>query len=234
MRDGLQALVFDLDGTLAETAGDLHLVLAEVLAGEGLTAPPLEAVRPMIGDGAKVLIERALTALGQVPDEALVARLFVRFRERYAQEPCRASALYPGAQQLLADLDARGLRLGLCTNKPQAATLGLLRALGIERCFRAVIGGDALPVRKPDPGHLDAVLRALDAVLRALDAVPARSVMVGDSRNDLLTARGLGVPCVLVSFGYTSVPAAALGADAVIDHLADLPAVLTAGRPLPR
>lgn len=227
MRDGLQALVFDLDGTLAETAGDLHLVLAEVLAGEGLTAPPLEAVRSMIGDGAKVLIERALTALGQVPDEALVARLFVRFRERYAQEPCRASALYPGAQQLLADLDARGLRLGLCTNKPQAATLGLLQALGIERCFRVVIGGDALPVRKPDPGHLD-------AVLRALDAVPARSVMVGDSRNDLLTARGLGVPCVLVSFGYTSVPAAALGADAVIDHLADLPAVLTAGRPLPR
>ena len=180
----------------------------------------------MIGDGARVLIERALAELGQPRDAGLVERLFARFRARYAEEPCRASSLYPGARELLGKLRAEGFRLGLCTNKPQAATLGLLRALGLDGCFGAVLGGDAVPARKPDPAHLA-------AVLAALGSTPGRSVMVGDSRNDLAAARGLGVPCVLVSFGYTPVPARDLGADAVIDRLADLPAVLTAIGPLP-
>ena len=213
------ALVFDLDGTLAETAGDLHLVLAEVMAERGLAAPPASAVRKMVGDGAKVLIERALAAVGRAPEPTLVSGLFDHFRARYAAQPCRASALYPGAEGLLALLAARGHRLGLCTNKPQAPTEALLRALGIAGRFGAVLGGDALPVRKPDPGHLA-------AVLAGLGAPPARAVMVGDGRNDLLAARGLGVACVLVSFGYTDVPARELGAEAVIDRLDELPAAL--------
>ena len=213
------AVVFDLDGTLVETAGDLHLVLAEVLAERGLLAPGLAQVRAMIGDGARVLIERALAAIGADGDPALVAALFDRFRARYAQEPCRASSLYPGAIELLDQLAAAGRPLGLCTNKPQGATDGLLAALGIRDRFAAVLGGDALPVRKPDPGHLAAVLAAM--------AAPAdRAVMVGDSRNDLVTARGLNVPCILVSFGYTDRPARELGADAVIDRLSDLPETL--------
>ena len=114
---------------------------------------------------------------------------------------------------MLSDLRAKGARLGLCTNKPQMATIGLLEALGLGDAFHAVIGGDALAgVRKPDPAHLA-------AVLDALSVPPSRAVMVGDSRNDLLAARGLGIRCVLVSFGYTAVPARELGADAVIDRL---------------
>jgi phosphoglycolate phosphatase len=227
MRDGLEALVFDLDGTLVDTAADIHLVLADVLAEEGLPAPAPAAVRGMIGDGARALVERALAAAtGKAPEPSRVDRLGARFRARYAEVPCRASAVYPGGRELLERAAAGGLRLGLCTNKPQEATEGLLAALGLSGWFGAVVGGDVLPVRKPDPGHLA-------AVLAALGTPPARAAMVGDSRNDLLTARALGVPCVLVSFGYTAVPAAELGADAVVDRLEDLPdALARLDRPL--
>lgn len=229
MCPGLQAVVFDLDGTLIDTAADLHLVLTEVLAEESLEAPSLDVVRGLIGDGAKVLIERALVAVGVTPGANLVGRLFARFRARYAEEPCRASTLYPGCRELLVALESARLCLGLCTNKPQAATMGLLAALGVDRTFASVIGGDALPVRKPDPAHLA-------AVIAELDATAATTVMVGDSRNDVATAQGQSVPIILVSFGYTSVPARDLGAAAVIDHLLDLPGALeglTRSGPLP-
>jgi phosphoglycolate phosphatase len=117
-------------------------------------------------------------------------------------------------------LRADGLRLGLCTNKPQGATEGLLEALAVRACFDAVLGGDAVPgVRKPDPAHLA-------ALLARLGVPPESAVMVGDSRNDLLTARGLGVPCILVSFGYTDVPVRALEAELVVDRLDQIPAAL--------
>lgn len=215
MRNDLAAVIFDLDGTLVDTAADLHLVLAEVLGAEGLRAPSAAAVRGMIGDGARVLVERALAAAGTPPEPRLVDRLFERFRSRYAREPCRASTVYPGGRELLDRLAAMGLRLGLCTNKPQGATMGLLRALGLQDRFGAVVGGDVLPVRKPDPGHLA-------AVLDRLGTKPRHAVMVGDSRNDLRAAQGLDMRCVLVSFGYTDEPAAGLGADTVIDRLVDL------------
>lgn len=215
MRNGLAAVVFDLDGTLVDTAADLHLVLAEVLGAEGFAAPSAAETRGMIGDGARVLVERALAAADTPPEPLLVDRLFERFRSRYAEVPCRASTLYPGARELLERLAAEGVALGLCTNKPQGATMGLLRALDLDERFGAVIGGDVLRVRKPDPGHLA-------AVLDRLGAGPQQAVMVGDSHNDLCAARGLEMRCVLVSFGYTAEPAAELGADAVIDRLADL------------
>ena len=199
-----RAVVFDLDGTLVETAADIHAVLAEVLAEAGLTAPTLSAVRGMIGDGARVLVERALAARGHDADLDTLHR---RFTERYAEVPCRHSTPFAGAVELLAALRRDSWRVGLCTNKPHAPTLGLLRALGLEAAFDSVVGGDRLPgIRKPDPGHLA-------AVLAELETSPGAAIMVGDSRNDLLTARALGVPCVLVSFGYTAVAARELGAD---------------------
>jgi phosphoglycolate phosphatase len=223
----LRAVVFDLDGTLVETAADIHAVLAEVLAEAGLAAPPLSEVRGMIGDGARALVERALAAVGRPARPAAVDRLHGRFRERYAEVPCRFSRLYPGARELLAGLRADGHRLGLCTNKPQSATEGLLEALTVHACFDAVLGGEAVPgVRKPDPAHLA-------ALLARLDVPPEAAVMVGDSRNDLLTARGLGVPCILVSFGYTGVPARDLGADGVVDQLDQVPSALAQLRPRP-
>jgi phosphoglycolate phosphatase len=214
-------VVFDLDGTLVETAADIHAVLEEVLAETGLDAPSLGTVRGMIGDGARVLIERALKALGQSGD---VDALLRRFTRRYAEVPCRHSTLFDGATELLAGLRRDGWRLGLCTNKPHAPTLALLDALGLRPCFESVIGGDHLPgIRKPDPGHLA-------AVLAKLGSSPAASVMVGDSANDLVTAQALGVPCILVSFGYTAIPTGELGAAAVVDHLLDVPAAIAALR----
>jgi phosphoglycolate phosphatase len=216
------AVVFDLDGTLVDTAVDLHLVLTELMAEEALPTPPLEAIRAMVGDGAKALLERAFAAAGVAPGPERLDRLYARFLERYTEQPCRGSTLYPGAAEVLASLAASGCALGLCTNKPQRPSELLLEALGVLHRFGAVVGGDVLPVRKPDPAHLA-------ATLDRLGATPATSsVMVGDSRNDALTARALGVPCVLVTFGYTTVPARDLGADAVIDRLDELPAALAA------
>lgn len=215
-----RAFVFDLDGTLVETAADLHAVLEEVLSERGIAAPALTELRGMIGDGAKVLVERALAAAGY-DDAALANEVYARFLARYAEVPCRMSTAYPGVSEVLGRLKAGGARLGVCTNKPQVPTQGLLDALNLSGLFDAVIGGDVLGRRKPDPGHLG-------AVLAELAVEPAAAVMIGDSRNDVATARGLGVPCILVSFGYTSIPARELGADAVIDHFAELPAAVAA------
>jgi phosphoglycolate phosphatase len=145
--------------------------------------------------------------------------LYARFLERYTARPADNSTVHGGVVEVLQRLGTEGLRLGVCTNKAQAPTDRLLAALGLERFFAAIVGGDAVPAKKPDPGHLR-------AVLERLGAAPARSVMVGDSEHDVLAARSLGVPSVLVSFGYTPVPARALGAERVIDHFLDLPAAL--------
>lgn len=217
------AVVFDLDGTLVDTAADLHLVLAEVMAGEGLPTPTLPEIRAMVGDGAKALILRAFAAVGPAPDADRLDLLYSDFLSRYTADTCRASALYPGAAEALATLAEAGCALGLCTNKPQRPSELLLEALGVADRFGAIVGGDTLPVRKPDPAHLI-------AVLERLGAEPSSSVMVGDSRNDVLTAHAAGVPCVLVSFGYTSVPARELGAEVVIDTLAELPGALASLR----
>jgi phosphoglycolate phosphatase len=213
----LDAVVFDLDGTLVDTAPDIAAALAAAFRPSGLRPPGADAVRTMVGDGARVLIARALAAAGDATAD--VEALYARFLAWYVSQPCRDSRLYDGALDLLDELAARGVRSGICTNKPQGPTDGLLEALGIRDRFDSVIGGDALPWRKPDPRHLT-------AVLDRLGAAPDRAVMVGDSRNDVAAARAAGIPAVLVSFGYTAVPARELGADAVIDHLPDLPAAL--------
>ena len=222
-----QAVVFDLDGTLVDTAEDLHLVLDELMTGEGLPTPPLGEMRGMIGDGARALVARAFAAAGVEPAPGRLDELYARFLDRYTEEPCRRSRLYPGIAEALDTLAAAGCRLGLCTNKPQRPTLLLLEALGVAERFGAVIGGDVLPVRKPDPRHLG-------AVLERLDASPNTAVMVGDSRNDVLTAHAAGLPCVLYGHGYTTIPPRELGAEAVIDRWDELAPTLAglAGRAL--
>jgi len=217
------AVVFDLDGTLVDSAPDLHAHLNALLAELGRPGLALAEIRPLIGDGARALLQRGLAASGGLPAGADLEALFLEFVTRYTARPVRFGAVYEGVAAVLDALHAEGARLGVCTNKPQVPSERVLAALGLERYFPVVIGGDRLAVRKPDPGHLR-------AVLERLGARPARAVMVGDSATDLLTARAAGVACVLVSFGYTPVPAAELGADRVIDHMAALPAALAALR----
>ncbi|MDX6748734.1 phosphoglycolate phosphatase [Geminicoccaceae bacterium 1502E] len=215
-----RAVVFDLDGTLVETAPDLHRVLAAVLAERGLPAPTLAELRHMVGDGARALIERGFAAAGTALDGDELDRLYARFIDLYVEKPCRDSYAFEGVEEVLTALAADGHSLGVCTNKPQRPSELLLEKLGLARHFASVVGGDALAVRKPHPDHLR-------AVLETLGAQADRAVMVGDSRNDLATARALGVPCILVSFGYTTVPAHELGAEVVVDRFADVATAVT-------
>jgi phosphoglycolate phosphatase len=210
-----RAIAFDLDGTLVDTAPDLHGVLNRVLSEHGRPAVALDDVRLMVGDGARVLIERGFAATGGWPAALDPIEATRRFVDLYSADPCRLSRPFDGVVETLEVLRARGLTLGVCTNKPQRPTELLLEALDLDRFFAAVIGGDALPVRKPDPGHLG-------AVLERLDVRPAEAVYVGDSANDVAAARGLAVPCVLVGHGYTTVPVAELGGDLVIEGLHEL------------
>jgi phosphoglycolate phosphatase len=213
------AVVFDLDGTLVDSAPDLQAHVNSVLEEVGRPGLDLDEVRLLVGDGARTLLRRGLEATGGVPADVDLDLLYARFLERYTAHPADRSTIHRDVIDVLDGLQARGLRLGLCTNKAQAPTERLLAALGLTRFFEAAVGGDAVPAKKPDAGHLR-------AVLERLDARPAGSVMVGDSEHDVHAARGLRVPCVLVSFGYTPVPARRLGADRVIDRFADLPAAL--------
>ena len=215
----LRAILFDLDGTLVETAPDLHATLVDVTAELGVGAPSLAELRTMIGDGARVLIRRVLDAAGHPDDPELLERLFVKFLARYTADPCRLSFAYEGVVPVLETLAARPLALGVCTNKPYAPTLGLLEALDLARFFGSVVGGDSLAVRKPDPEH------AL-AALRLLGVSPEQAIFVGDSTNDVLTARAAGMQVIVVSFGYTTIPPKDLGADLVVDHFAELPAAI--------
>jgi phosphoglycolate phosphatase len=221
-----EAVVFDLDGTLVDTAPDLHAHLNAMLAELGRPGLDLDEIRPLIGDGARALLRRGLEVSGGVPATVDLDRQFALFLERYTAEPARLGRPFAGAVMALERLVAAGCRLGLCTNKPQAPTDRLLEAYDLRRYFKASIGGDALAVRKPDRGHVE-------AVLAQLGVAAAESVMIGDSANDVLAAHAAGMPCILVSFGYTPEPAGALGAERVIDHLDELlPALAGLGRSL--
>lgn len=211
VRERFDAVVFDLDGTLVDTAPDIVAYLNEMLGELGRPSLDLDQVRPMIGDGVRRLLIRGLEASGGVPEGIDIEQLFNRYIQRYTAEPVRTSRPYDGMVDTLEALANAGVRLGVCTNKPQAPTNKLLKTLNLDRYFGAVLGGDALPTKKPDPAHLL-------AVLERLEVRPERAALIGDSGTDLKTARAAGTPCILVSFGYTAIPAAELGADRVVDH----------------
>jgi phosphoglycolate phosphatase len=215
-----RAIVFDLDGTLIDSAGDIADALNACLADERL--PPFDepAVVTMIGGGARVLVERALLRIGRSGDLALTDRLHRAFETRYAALGAGRSAPFPGAVELLADLTAAGVALGICTNKPQAITRSVLDQLELTRWFAVIVGETPERPRKPHPAMLLAAIEGLSAAI-------ADAVMIGDSAADVGTARAAGVPVVAVSFGYTTTPPAALGADLLIDRLADLPGALS-------
>jgi phosphoglycolate phosphatase len=217
----IKAVVFDLDGTLIDSAADLRAALNRLLAEERLRPLALAEVVPMIGDGAAKLVERAIVAAGGkagAPLPELTRRFLAHYEPHAAEETCAL----PGVAEALAELGRRGLGLGICTNKPEQATRAILCALDLERHFAAVIGGDSVPgARKPDPAMVIAVLDQLGAAAHEV-------VMIGDSGNDVAAARAAGLPVLLRSGGYTAVPAAALAADGVFASFAELPAAIAA------
>ncbi len=214
----IKAVVFDLDGTLVDSAPDLRTAVNRLLAEEGRGPLDLDAVIGMIGDGATKLVERALAASGGVSGNIDV--LTRRFLAHYEGQATERTAPYPGVPETLARLAARGIMLGICTNKPEAPTREVLRDLHLASWFSAVIGGDSLDgVRKPDG-------RPLLAVLERLQVTADAAVMVGDNANDVGTARAAGIPVIVRAGGYTYVPTAELGADAMFGHFAELPPLL--------
>ena len=216
-----KAVVFDLDGTLVDTLPDLRSALAVLLEERGLAVPSAAATRAMVGDGARKLVERALLSCSARVTEAELDLAHDRFLEIYNADPCRESRCFPNGQATIEALGRLGLALAVCTNKPQQPTETILKTLGLRKHFSAVVGGDAVTRRKPHPDHL---LQALQDISTAAEA----AVMVGDSKNDLLAARGCGMRCILVDFGYSSEPVTTLGADWVISDLAELEAAIAA------
>jgi phosphoglycolate phosphatase len=204
-------VVFDLDGTLAETAGDLIGTLNAILLREGLQALPLEHARDMIGAGAKALIQRGFSAAGEPLSTERLNGLFDDFIAHYGDHLCDRSHLFPGVPQALDALRARGFLLAVCTNKYEGQAVRLLWLLGIADRFATICGRETFAYFKPDPRHIT-------LTIERAGGDPARAVMVGDSRADIDAAKAAGIPVVAVPFGYTDVPVTELGPDRVIAH----------------
>jgi len=219
MKSGLAAVVFDLDGTLIDSAPEIAGALNAVLATHGRPAVARDKVIAMIGDGSAMLLRRGFDATGGPPPDFDAA--LARFVDIYDAWPVDPAQVYPGVAETLAHLRRAGLKIGLCTNKPERVTRSVLTALGLIDAFDAIAGGDTLHARKPDPAHLG-------WVVDRLGVAKVGAVMVGDNANDVAAARGYGIPVVAVSYGYPRMAVADLGADAVIDRMTDLPAALAA------
>lgn len=212
-------VVFDLDGTLIDTAPDLVDTLNVVLARAGLPPVPFATARNMIGSGARVMIERGLQAEGRALVAAEIDKLFRDFIDHYTAHIADRSRPFPGLEIALERLAARGCPLAVCTNKLEALSLQLLAALDLAKHFAAVCGQDTLGMQKPDPEMLR------QTILRA-GGRPDYAVMVGDSATDIRTARAAGIPVVAVEFGYTEIPVAELAPDKIISHFDELPAAI--------
>jgi phosphoglycolate phosphatase len=212
------ALIFDLDGTLADTAPDLLGATNAVLAARGRPLLDLAHLRHMVGFGARALIAQAMEASGTPVTEDQMPALVEIFLDHYRAHIADGTRLFPGVPETLAALKRRGARLGVLTNKPQELTDRLLPLLGLDGMFAAVYGAGRKAYTKPDPRIFHEVVT---------DCGGAPGVMIGDSITDLNTARAAAAPCILFSYGFTPVPAAELGADLVLDDFAELPEALS-------
>jgi phosphoglycolate phosphatase len=212
-------IVFDLDGTLVDTAPDLIGTLNVILARHNVPPLDFDEARAMIGAGVKPLLVRGLAAKGmQLPPDQ-IDRLFAEYLEVYAAHIADRSRPFPGLEQALDKLTAQGCRLAVCTNKLEWLSVRLLDALGLSFRFVAICGQDTFAMRKPDPDMLRLT------ITRA-GGDTGHAVMVGDSMTDVATARAAAVPVIAVDFGYTDIAPAELGADRLISHFDALPAAV--------
>lgn len=212
----MAALVFDLDGTLIDSAPDIREVGSAALAVAGLAPMSLEETRACIGHGAPAFVTKALRLRGLDPEPALHARVLDLFLARY-DDAVRLTAPYPGVPEALAALAAAGHRFALCTNKPSGPTRAVLDHVGLQAHFAAVICGDSLPQRKPDPAPLHAAVAALGG---------GPALYIGDSEVDAATAQAAALPFLLFTEGYRATPVADLPHARAFDRFAALPALV--------
>ncbi len=190
-----KAIVFDLDGTMIDSAPDLRVALNRLLAEHGRPALDLASVIKMVGDGVRKLVERGFAATGAAAPDADLDALTEKYLGFYEGHAADLSRPFPGVLAALAHFHGHGVALGVCTNKPHAATMEILKTFGMDGYFQAVVGGDSLDgIRKPDPRHLL-------AALEGLGVTADEAVMVGDNEHDMAVARASGVPVVAVAFG---------------------------------
>ena len=219
----MRGAIFDLDGTLADTAADLLGAANAVLAPRGLPLLELARDKSFAGRGGRSMIRRSFSLMDAPPDETeievIADDLYPGLLRAYEGRLAEETRLYDGVLGCLDALEAAGWRLGVCTNKPERLAMLLLDSLGVLKRFGAVLGADTLAVRKPDPEHLH-------ETARRIGARPDLCVMLGDTLTDLQTAQAAGVPCVLTSFGFSAESLDQLAPDAVVHHYDEIAPVL--------
>ena len=214
-------IVFDLDGTLIDTAPDLIDTLNLVFEREGMPPVEYETARNLIGGGARAMIARGIEAEGRVVAPAKLERMFDDFIAHYSAHIADRSQPFPGLADALDDLALRGYRFAVCTNKLEGLSRLLLDKLKLTDRFEAICGQDTFRVQKPDP-------EILRRTIAAAGGNPQRAIMIGDSDTDIRTARAAGIPVIAVDFGYSEKPVSHYGPDKIISHFAQLPAAVAA------
>ena len=217
--NSVRTVVFDLDGTLVDTAPDLISALNFVLDREGMPPVPLKSARMLIGAGVRKLLERGLEVDGRHASVEDINRLTDDFIEYYAAHIADASRPFDGLESALDDLEAQGYRFAVCTNKLEWLSKLLLDRLGLSARFAAICGADTFGISKPDPAILQQTVARAGGQL-------STTIMVGDAGPDIGVARRAGVPVIGVEFGYTDVPIADLKPDRLIGHMSELPAAV--------
>lgn len=217
-------IVYDLDGTLADTAADLMGALNAVLTHEGLSPLPVDNAGSMLGAGGRALIERGFAAAGRELTPRKLEGLFGDFLAHYNTHIDEQTRLYPGAEDTLGAFARAGWLQAICTNKMEGSAKLLMKKLGVAKRFAFICGQDTFGVGKPDP-------KPLLGTIAAAGGATDRAIMLGDSATDIKTARAAGLPMIVVDFGYTDVPVSELGPDRVISHFNELAAACAAFMP---
>lgn len=212
-------VIYDLDGTLIDSAKDMQVAVSRVLADHGLPPVSEDDVRIFMGQGSKVTMNKAFAKYGKTLDDETLSAVTAEFVRYYEADPVGHTTAFAGVPEVVRGFDKLGLKQGVCTNKFERPSRMILEHLKLMPPIAALAGADTFPVRKPDPRH---ILMLIERMGRT----PGKAVMIGDSIHDVEAAHAAGLPAVLVSWGYTARPASELGAEAVIERFDALPQAL--------